>query len=130
MEIQRIDFYVRIDPNSKRSQGEVTSSILKKKQIIIFSVRDWTKTAKTKRCFCGVRHANRYNFFFYILYILFVDLCIVVQECMQVVNSATVIARDRRLKICSNFRSKSTKEKLEENYSTELMVLSVYLISI
>lgn len=40
MEIQRIDFYVRIDPNSKRSQGEVTSSILKKKQIIIFSVRD------------------------------------------------------------------------------------------
>lgn len=23
----------------------------------------------------------------------------------------------RRLKICSNFRSKSTKEKLEENYS-------------
>lgn len=68
--------------------------------------------------------------FFYILYILFVDLCIVVQECMQVVNSATVIARDRRLKICCNFRSKSTKEKLEENYSTELMVLSVYLISI
>lgn len=33
MEIQRIDFYVRIDPNSKRSQGGVTSSILKKKQI-------------------------------------------------------------------------------------------------
>lgn len=95
MEIQRIDFYVRIDPNSKRSQGEVTSSILKKKQIIIFSVRDSTKTAKAKHCFCGVRHANRYNFFFYILYILFVDLCIVVcQECLQVVNSATVIARD------------------------------------
>lgn len=36
----------------------------------------------------------------------------------------------RFVKICSNFRSKSTKEKLEENYSTELMVLSVYLISI
>lgn len=71
MEIQRIDFYVRIDPNSKRSQGEVTSSILKKKQIIIFSVRDSTKTAKAKHCFCGVRHANRYNFFFvHIIYIV------------------------------------------------------------
>lgn len=93
MEIQRIDFYVRIDPNSKRSQGEVTSSILKKKQIIIFSVRDWTKTAKAKHCFCADMQTD--TFFFYILYILFVDLCIlVVQECMQVVNSAAVIARD------------------------------------
>lgn len=51
-------------------------------------------------------------------------------HCQRSANYIIRFVKIGALKICSNFRSKSTKEKLEENYSTELMVLSVYLISI
>lgn len=46
-------------------------------------------------------------------------------HCQRYANYIIRFVKHRRLKICSNFRPKSTKEKLEENYSTELIDLNL-----